>query len=252
MTKNILITGASSGLGEALSQAYAGPAVTLHLSGRHEHRLAAVAGACEAKGAKVVASVVDVTDQAAMADLVAAAEASGPLDLLIANAGISGGTGGHQGETAEQTLSIFSVNLVGVLNTVLPVIEPMRARRRGQIAIMASLAGFRGLPTAPAYCASKAAVRVWGEGLRGWLARDGIGVTVICPGFVISRMTAANRFRMPFLMTAEHAASIMKRGIDANRARVAYPWPMATLAWLAAALPPAWTDPWLTSLPAKR
>jgi short-subunit dehydrogenase len=187
-----------------------------------------------------------------MAEWIAAAEDAGPVDLLIANAGISGGTGGHQGETPDQTLSIFSVNLVGVLNTVLPAIEGMRARRRGQIAIMASLAGFRGLPSAPAYCASKAAVRVWGEGLRGWLARDGVGVTVICPGFVVSRITAANRFPMPFLMTAERAAEIMKRGIDANRARVAYPWPMAALAWLAAALPPAWTDPWLGALPAKR
>jgi short-subunit dehydrogenase len=77
-------------------------------------------------------------------------------------------------------------------------------------------------------------------------------VTVICPGFVMSRMTAGNRFPMPFLMTAERAASIMKRGIDANRARIAYPWPLAAATWLAAALPPAWIDPWLRTMPTKR
>ncbi len=116
---------------------------------------------------------------------------------------------------------------------------------------MASLAGFRGLPSAPAYSASKAAVRVWGEGLRGSLAADGIGVTVICP---VSSNPASPRptiFPMPLLMTAEKAAALMRRGIDANRARLAYPWPMAFLSWLLATLPPAWTDALLRQLPAK-
>jgi short-subunit dehydrogenase len=249
--RSILITGASSGLGEALALAYAAPDVVLHLSGRNPSRLGDVGEACRAKGAEVAERIVDATDKAAMTGWIAEADGTSPLDLVIANAGISGGTGACLGESAEQTMGIVSANLVGVLNTVLPIIEPMRARRRGQIALMASLAGFRGFPSAPAYCASKAAVRVWGEGLRGWLAKDGIGVTVICPGFVKTRMTAANRFPMPLLMTADKAARLMKRGIDSNRARVIFPWQLAAAVWLLAALPPAWTDRWLASLPAK-
>ncbi|HLN26026.1 MAG TPA: SDR family NAD(P)-dependent oxidoreductase, partial [Patescibacteria group bacterium] len=106
-------------------------------------------------------------------------------------------------------------------------------------------------PSAPAYSASKAAVRVWGEGLRGWLAPSGVGVTVICPGFVKSRITARNRFPMPFLMEAAAAARIMRRGIDANKARIAYPWIVAAAMIALAALPPGWTDRLLRRLPGK-
>jgi short-subunit dehydrogenase len=249
--RSILITGASSGLGEALALAFAHHGIRLFLSGRSEARLAAVVAAAREKGAEASGRVIDVADAEAMAAWVAECDDLAPLDLVIANAGISGGTGAKPGETAGQTREIFATNVDGVMNTVLPVIEPMRSRGRGQIAIMASLAGFRGFPSAPAYCASKAAVRVWGEGLRGWLAADGVGVTVICPGFVRTRMTAVNRFPMPFLMGAEEAARRMKRAIEANRPRYAYPLPMALAVWVLAALPPAWTDRWLRRLPEK-
>lgn len=249
--RNILITGASSGLGRALALAYASDAERLFLSGRDPARLDAAADSCRALGARAKPTVVDVTDADGMARWIAACDEEAPLDLVIANAGISAGTGTSGAEGAEQTRRILSINIGGVVNTVMPAIDAMRPRRRGQIALMASLAGFRGLPTAPAYSASKAAVRVWGEGLRGALARDGLGLTVICPGFVETRMTAANRFPMPFLMPAEQAARLMRHGIDANRARIAYPRPMACLGWVLAALPPAWTDRILASLPAK-
>jgi short-subunit dehydrogenase len=232
----ILITGASSGLGEALALAYARSGATLFLSGRDAVRLEAVAACCRVRGADVLPQAIDVAEREAMAAWVAACDARQPLDLVIANAGISAGTGGG-GETAEQARAIFAVNVDGVMNTVWPAIAAMRPRRQGQIAIMASLAGFRGFPGAPAYCASKAAVRVWGEGLRGWLGKDGIKVNVICPGFVTTRMTAVNRFKMPFLMDAERAARIMVAGLAANRGRIAYPWPMAAAAWLTATLP---------------
>jgi short-subunit dehydrogenase len=220
--RSILISGASSGIGEALALAYAGPGVHLALTGRNAARLEAVAGTCRDQGA----------------------------DLVIANAGISAGTGGL-GETAEQTRNIMAVNLEGVMNTVLPVLPGLRARRRGQDEIVSSLAGFHGIPGAPAYCASKAAVKVWGEALRGHLAPEGIGVTVVCPGFVVSRMTAVNKFPMPLLMEVERAAAIIKRGLARNKARIVFPRRLAAAVWLLAALPPAVTDPLLRRMPKK-
>ena len=234
--RSILITGASSGLGEGLARAYARSGVTLFLSGRDLARLEAVAAICRAEGAEVETKTVDAADQAAMAAWIEAAEALAPLDLVIANAGISAGTGGR-GESAEQARAIFAVNLDGVLNTVLPALPAMRARGRGQIAIMSSLASFRGMAGAPAYCASKAAVRVWGESLRAWLAPEGIAVSVICPGFVTTRMTATNRFPMPFLMDVDRASRIMVAGLAANRGRIAFPWRLRALTWALAALP---------------
>jgi short-subunit dehydrogenase len=125
------------------------------------------------------------------------------------------------------------------------------ARRRGQIGIMGSLAGHRGFPGAPAYCGSKAAVKVWGEGLRGDLKPHDVGVSVILPGFVETPMTDVNDFKMPFLMSVEKAAGIIEAGLARNKARIAFPWPTAFVAWLLGTLPPAWTDPLLRAAPRK-
>ena len=242
-----MITGASSGIGEALALAYAAPGVTLSLSGRDTARLEAVAVAARVRGAEVSAETIDVTARDAMAAWIRARDMARPLDLVVANAGVSGGLG----ESIAVTQRIFAVNVDGVLNTVLPVLELMRPRRRGHIAINSSLASFRGVGGAPAYSATKAAVRVWGEGLRGAMAGENIGVSVICPGFVVSRMTAGNRFPMPFLMDTAKAAQIITRGIAANKGRIAFPAPMMFSVWLLAALPDALGD-WITRrLPAK-
>ena len=249
---SVLISGASSGIGAALALAYAQEGIRLALGGRDAARLEAVAERCRAVGAQVSATRVDVTDRAATAAWIGAADA----DLVIANAGISAGTGG-EGESDAQARRIFAVNVDGVFNTLHPAIETLRARtpaadgRRGQIAIMASLAGFRGFAGAPAYCASKAAVKVYGEALRPDLAAEGIGLSVICPGYVRSAMTAANDFPMPFLMDAGRAAEIIKRGLARNAARIAFPWPMYWAAWLCGALPPSWLDATMRRLPRK-
>jgi short-subunit dehydrogenase len=249
--KSILITGASSGLGEALALFYAAPGVFLHLSARRGDLLEAVADACRAKGAVVEVRSIDVTSSEAMTQWVTQCHAARPLDLVIANAGVSGGT--HAGaESDAQVRAIFSVNVDGVLNTVLPAIPWLAGQGGGQIGIMASLAGHRGFPGAPAYCASKAAVKVWGEGLRGALADRGVGVSVIMPGFVVTPMTAVNDFRMPFLMSVERAAAIISEGLARNRARIAFPWPTAFAAWILGALPPGLTDRLLMATPRKR
>lgn len=248
--QSILITGASSGIGAALALAYAAPGVTLVLGGRSAERLADVASACRAKGATVETAAIDVTDLAATEAWVLAADTARPLDLVVANAGVSAGTG-HGEEPMDQVRRIMAVNVDGALNAVLPILPRMVARGHGQVALVASLAGYRGMPGAPAYCASKAAIKVYGEALRGDMGLKGVGISVICPGYVDTAMTRVNRFRMPFLMTVDRAALVIRRGLARNRARIAFPWPLHAAMWLAAALPPAWLDPLLIRLPRK-
>ncbi|TAL02150.1 MAG: SDR family NAD(P)-dependent oxidoreductase [Rhodospirillaceae bacterium] len=250
--RHILITGASSGIGEALALAYAAAGVTLSLTGRNAARLAAVCDACAKRGAAADGVVLNVADADAVAAWITARDATAPLDLVIANAGISSSTDADSAsDGAAQTRRILRVNIDGVVNTVLPTISAMRTRRRGQIAIVSSLAGFRDVGGNPAYGASKAAVRVWGEGLRRVLAADDIGVSVICPGFVRSRITDANRFHMPFFMEAPKAAAIIMAGLAANRGRITFPWPMAALTWFFAALPDRWATVFGKRLPEK-
>ena len=155
----------------------AAPGVTLHLSGRDAARLEAAAQACRARGAAVQARVLDVRDAAAMAAWIAGA---GRLDLVVANAGISAGTGGGRPESAAQTRAVFAANLDGMLNTVLPALAVMQAQApgpdgvRGRIAVVASIAAFVPAPGAPAYCASKAAAGCLdgGGGADGAAGRD--------------------------------------------------------------------------------
>ncbi|MEK9645721.1 MAG: SDR family NAD(P)-dependent oxidoreductase [Alphaproteobacteria bacterium] len=247
---HVLITGASSGIGAALARSFSSDRAHLTLMGRDTARLKAVANDCRAAGAETTIAVADVTDKEAMRLAIESADRHHPLDCVIANAGISAGTD-DGAESADQVTRIFAVNVHGVLNTVAPALDAMRRHGKGQVAIMSSLAGFFGFPGAPAYCASKAAVRVWGEGLRNDLARNGIGLTVICPGFVRSPMTDGNDFPMPFLMDADRASLIIRRGLARNRARIAFPLRMYTAVRLVAALPPSWRDRLIPDPPRK-
>lgn len=250
--KTILITGASSGIGAALAIEYAAPGITLHLGGRSVDRLEKVAAKAQAAGADVHAKAIDVTDAEQVRQWVLETDAATPLDLVVANAGISAGTSGLGGAEPEaQVRAVFRTNVDGVLNTVMPILPRMTERGRGQIALVASLAGYRGMPGAPSYCGSKAAIKVFGEGLRGTVHHSGVRVSVVCPGYIRTPLTDVNEFPMPFLMDVDRAAKVIRRGLERDKARIAFPWPMAAVVSLLQAIPPAWIDPLLRRLPGK-
>ncbi|MGQ0581589.1 MAG: SDR family NAD(P)-dependent oxidoreductase [Reyranella sp.] len=234
---NIVITGASSGIGEALALDYAASGVALALTGRDSQRLETVAQACRAKGATVIAAPIDVVDRDALAAWLIAFDDAHPVDLILANAGISIDKDNSSLDDFSVIRKTLDVNVGGVLNTVEPLLSRLIARKSGQIAIVSSLASFIGLPYSASYNASKAAVRVWGESIRYVLKKDGIGVSVICPGFVTTRITANAPFPMPFLMTSAKASSIIRTGLARNKARIAFPIGTKAAVWLGGALP---------------
>jgi short-subunit dehydrogenase len=240
--KSVLITGASSGLGQALALHYAqnhyrNP-VRLCLGGRNAEVLNKVADSCRHYGCDVYTQCVDVTNRDTMREWVLDCEQRFSLDIVIANAGISGGTLGqdiHDWVQSDQT--IFDVNLTGVLHTILPIIPKFCARQAGHIVIMSSLASFAAWPGAPAYAASKAAVRIYGEALAGSLKDHYVFVSTICPGFIDTPMTQKNAFPMPFKMNANQAAKKIAHAIECKRIRYCFPWPTALISQFLGLIP---------------
>jgi short-subunit dehydrogenase len=240
---SILITGASSGIGAALARAYAAPRTHLALCGRDAARLAAVANLCRERGAEVMEACLDVTEAAAVAVWIVNVDRASPLELVIANAGVQGGLWRDgAGETLGELHRVMEVNFGGVSNTIHPVLPAMRRRRRGQIALIASLAALRGLPYSPGYCASKAAVRIYGEALRSWLAPEGIDVSVVLPGFVETRLSDTVSGPKPLILSPEHAAGIIRRGLAKGRRQIAFPYPLYLGMQLMRALPAGLVD----------
>ncbi len=248
---NILISGANSGIGRALAIAYSAPNINLFLCARNLQKLQDIKEICRELKANVFIKSLDVKNEEESRLWIQKIEENYPLDLIITSAGISAGTSGGT-ESAQQIKEIFSTNINGILNIINPAIEKMKQRKSGQIALLASLAGFRGLPSSPAYSASKAAVKVYGEALRGNLAEFGIKVNVVCPGYVKTPMTDVNDFPMPFLVSVEKAAKIIKNGIRKNKSRIAFPFPLYFVVWLAALLPTGLTDKIFAKLPKKK
>ena len=238
---SILITGAAGGIGVALARVYAGPGVHLFLGDTDSPSLAALTVQCRSRGADAQGTEVDVTDRTAMAAWIKAADQIKPLDLVVMLAGVADGAAAQE-ETPEQTRRTFAVNLDGMLNTIEPVLPLFRKRRRGQLALMSSHGASRGFPIAPSYSATKAALRVYGEGLQAWLQRENILVTVIIPGFVKTPMTDKNDFTMPFLLSVERAASIIQQGLARARPRICFPGPTNWAVYLMSLLPKALMD----------
>lgn len=232
----VFLTGASSGLGEALARHYAQRGATLGLVARRDAELARVAAALAP--AIVVTYVADVRDAAAMAaagrDFVAR---HGLPDVVIANAGVSRGTLADHAEDLATFRAVFDTNVAGIVHTFHPFMAPMRAARRGALVGIASIAGFRGLPGAAAYSASKSAAITLLESLRVELVGSGVAVVTIAPGYIATPMTASNPYRMPFLMDADRAAASIARAIARRKRFHVLPWPMALVGQALRVLP---------------
>jgi short-subunit dehydrogenase len=238
MARTIVVTGASSGIGRALALRYARDGARLGVLGRDRDRLDQVSAECRGLGADVRSGALDVRARPQMREWLEDFDAAWPVDVLIANAGIVAGAP-REGEieSAHESHAVMETNVVGVLNTIHPLLPRMISRGRGQIGIVGSLAGFVPLPEAPSYCASKAAVLSYGLALRAAVEGRGVGVSVICPGYVTTPMTAKETGWKPFEMSAEKAADLAIRGLAANRAVVAFPAVLATLSWIGGILP---------------
>ncbi|MDF3838077.1 SDR family NAD(P)-dependent oxidoreductase [Cupriavidus basilensis] len=222
--RNIVITGASAGIGQALATAYAAPGVTLGLVGRNAGRLEACVRQCRQAGAEVISAELDVRDPIAMADWLHAFDDNHPIDLLIANAGVASTlSSARDWEDLARTREVFDTNFYGAMHTVLPIIGRMRARRHGQVALISSLAAIRGMAISPAYCASKSAIKAYGESVRPLLARDGVDLSLVFPGFVKTAMSDVFPGDKPFLWSADKAARHIRAKLAANKAEIAFP-----------------------------
>jgi short-subunit dehydrogenase len=224
MPRSIVITGGSSGIGKALAQRLASPGITLGIVGRDTLRLAAVAADCRQRGAQVSVASIDVCAREKLSAWMTEFDSASPIDLLIVSAGVMGGSLSNEDvERSEISLAVFETNVIGVINTIHPILPRMTARGSGQIAILSSIAGFIPLPDAPSYAASKAAVMNYGLSLRSLLHDKGIKINVICPGYVSTPMTAQENGWKPFEMTPEQAAELILRGLARDKSIITFP-----------------------------
>jgi short-subunit dehydrogenase len=238
MARTIVITGASSGIGEALALRYAREGMRLGLLGRSRERLDRVAAECRRLGAEVHTATIDVRARQEIRVWLEEFDSTVPVDMLIANAGVLTGTTPDGGiEPPDESHALIETNLLGVLNVVHPLLPRMTSRGDGQIGIVGSLAGFLPLPDAPSYCASKTAVLAYGLALRGFLRERGIRISVICPGYVTTPMTRGESGWRPFEMSAGRAAELICRGLARDRPIIAFPFPLALLSRIGGMLP---------------
>lgn len=233
--RRIFITGASTGLGAALARHYARADTEIGLFARRGDLLEKLAASLPGRTALYAA---DITDTAALSSIAQDfLSRFGAPDLVIANAGISVGTHGDALEDVAKLRRVLDVNVAGLAATLAAFAPAMRAAGAGTLCGIASVAGFRGLPGAGAYSASKAAAINWLESLRAELAGSGVSVVTICPGYIDTPMTQVNKYRMPFLISAEEAAPRFARAIAARRRLAVIPWQMALVSLLMRPLP---------------
>jgi short-subunit dehydrogenase len=235
--KVVMITGASSGIGRGLALELGKRGARIGLLARRKDLLDDIVSELEAQGGKALALPVNVQDAAAVQEAADRLSAEfGPIDVLVANAGI-GATSDAASLKASEVADVMGVNVIGVANCVAAVVPQMAARGSGQLVAISSLAAYRGLPKSAAYCASKAAVSSLFESFRLDLKPRGIDVTIIHPGFIKTPLTAGRQAQMPFLMEVDDAVKKIVSAIEKRRKSYAFPWQLATIVRLGLIMP---------------
>lgn len=238
--KVVFLTGASSGIGEALALNMAKRGVTLGLVARREDLLKSLADKCEQNGGRARWFSVDVGDSKAVSD---AAESLindfGKIDILIANAGIGGNNEQTRNFEAEAVTQVIQTNLIGAINSVAAVLPHMLERKSGQLVAVSSLAAYRGLPKSAAYCASKAGMTAFFESLRLDIQHKGIDVTIIKPGFIKTPLTSGRKNKLPFVMELEDSIPYFLNAIEKRKKFAVFPWQLGAVVRTARFFP-AW------------
>ncbi|NNE37793.1 MAG: SDR family NAD(P)-dependent oxidoreductase [Gammaproteobacteria bacterium] len=209
----------------AMAKRYARPGAHLGLIGRNRERLDTTAKLCREQGAMVESVSMDIRDRDNLINWILSFDATNAVDLVIANAGVM--YSGKPGHPTEQKVIIdetFDVNFNAVINTVNPLLEKMQQRNHGSAAIISSLSAYHGIPTFPAYSASKVAIKAYYEAVRGLYARDNISITVVCPSYVDTTMTRTLKVNRFMLMPMDKAVDKIIRGIERRQALVSFPW----------------------------
>lgn len=239
----VFLTGASSGIGEALALALAKRGATLGLLARREALLTELAAKCEAAGAIARVFVCDVVD----ADAVQAAADTfcgefGHIDIMIANAGVGGNDAPTRAYDPVSVKKVIDINLLGAVNAVHAVVPQMIEHGSGHLVAISSLAGVRGLPKSAAYSASKAGMTAFFESVRLDNAKHGIDVTIVLPGFIKTPLTSGRANKMPFLMELDDAIDHFIRAIEKRKRFAAFPWQLAAVVLAGKYMPAALYD----------
>lgn len=238
--KIVLLTGASSGIGEALAVAMAKRGATIALLARRKEMLEDLAARCEAVGGRARVFVADVTDADAVKTAAEGLRAEfGYIDIMIANAGIGGNNVETRALQPEAIKKVIDINLIGAFHSIYAVLQPMIDRGSGQLVAISSLAGVRGLPKSAAYSASKAGMTALFESVRLDTLDKGIDVTIIQPGFIKTPLTSGRKNKMPFLMELDDAIPLFLSAIEKKKKFAAFPWQLASVVRLGRIFP-AW------------
>jgi short-subunit dehydrogenase len=251
-SRTILITGASSGIGAELAKAYAGPDTKLVLWGRNAARLEEAAARCRSKGSEVETVTFDLYDVTAIAERIERSDSASPIALAIFNAGLGGTTPVDRVvESPTRAYEVSTVNFTAAVVGASTIAARMVARGHGHIALISSIAETFPLPMAPAYSGSKAGLKMFADALRLRIARHGVGVTVVAPGFVDTPMSQQVSAPKPFMISPEAAAQRMKRIIDRKKRNAVVPWPYAILRTLYKPLPRILRDAIALAMPSE-
>jgi NADP-dependent 3-hydroxy acid dehydrogenase YdfG len=241
--KRVFLTGASSGIGEALALDLATRGAVLGLVARRKEMLDDLVERCMAAGGKALSFALDVADADALRTAADRFRAEfDHIDVMIANAGISGGNDECRAFVPYAVKTVIDTNLMGAVNAVGAVLPEMLERGSGHLVAISSLAGFRGLPKSAAYSASKAAMTAYFESVRLDVQGRGVAVTIIQPGFIRTPLTGGRKAKMPFLMELDDALPYFRKAIEKKKRFAAFPWPLATLVRIARLLPAKWYD----------